>query len=128
MHREIKTAGDWLKTATKIMNIFSKVKQIAEANKDGFTISLLDFQTPKKGYCVAMKMTQDSFGDEGLKRVIEVAMQSTYVVGGWYESESGRFYYDCVMIVDDLQTALSLGRANEQLAIFDIGNAMVIEL
>lgn len=128
MHREIKTAGDWLKTATKIMNIFSKVKQIAEANKDGFTISLLDFQTPKKGYCVAMKMTQDSFGDEGLKRVIEVAMQSTYVVGGWYESESKRFYYDCVMIVEDLQTALSLGRANEQLAIFDIGNANVIEL
>ena len=55
-------------------------------------------------------------------------MQSTYVVGGWYESESKRFYYDCVMIVEDLQTALELGRANEQLAIFDIGNANVIEL
>lgn len=110
------------------MENFLKIKQIAEANKDGFTISLLDFQTPKKGYCVAMKMTQDSFGDEGLKRVIEVAMQSTYVVGGWYESEIGRYYYDCVMIVEDLQTALELGRANEQLAIFDIGNANVIEL
>ena len=110
------------------MNTFDKVKQIAEANKEGFTISLLDFQTPKNGYCVAMKMTQDSFGDERLKRVIEIAKQSTYVVGGWYDNQSKRFYYDCVMIVEELQAALSLGRANEQLAIFDIGNANVIEL
>lgn len=110
------------------MEIFQMIKQIAETNKEGFTVSLLDFRTPKKGYCVAMKMTQDSFGDEGLKRVIEVAMQSTYVLGGWYDRESKQFYYDCVMIVDDLPTALELGRANEQLAIFDLTNANVIEL
>ena len=110
------------------MEIFQMIKKIAEANKEGFTVSLLDFQTPKKGYCVAMRMTQDSFGDEGLKRVIEVAMQSTYVVGGWYDRESKQFYYDCVMIVDDLSTALELGRANEQLAIFDLTNANIIEL
>ena len=110
------------------MNTYQKVKQIAEANKEGFTISLLDFQTPKKGFCVAMKMTQNSFGDEGLKNVINIAMQSTYVVGGWYENQSKQFYYDCVMIVNDLQTAIELGKANEQLAIFDIEKANVIQL
>lgn len=110
------------------MEIFQKIKQIAKECKDGFTISLLDFQSPKKGYCVAMKLTQNSFGDEGLKKVIEIAKQSTFVVGGWYEKSNNQFYYDCVMIIQDLETALQLGKANEQISIFDITNANVIEL
>ena len=33
-----------------------------------------------------------------------------------------------IMIVNDLQTAIELGKANEQLAIFDIEKANVIQL
>lgn len=110
------------------METFQRLKKIAEANRDGFTVSLLDYSTPKKGYCVAMQLTQDSFGDEGLRKVIEIAEQSTFTVGGWYDYQSNQYYYDCVMIVQDLEEALQLGRANHQLAIFDITKARTIEL
>lgn len=110
------------------MKIFKKVKEIAQANKEGFTISLLDFKTPKKGFCVAMQLTQNHFGDEGLKKVIEIAKQSTFLVGGWYNDCENLFYYDCSMIIQDLETALKLGKANQQKAIFDLENQKVILL
>lgn len=106
--------------------MFKKIKSIAEANPYGFTISLLDFSTPKRGYIVAMKQTQDHFGDQGLKKVLEIATQSTFLVGGWKEGD--RFYYDCVMLVEDLETAIKLGKANEQIAIFDLTNGNEIRL
>ena len=109
-------------------NRFTAIKEIAEANPYGFTISIIDFQTPKKGYCVAMRLTQDSFGDEGLKRVIEIAEQSTFTVGGWFDERDNRYYYDCVMIVNDLQEALKIGRANEQLAIYSLDENKEIRL
>ena len=54
-------------------NRFTAIKEVAKANPYGFTISIIDFQTPKKGNCVEMRLTQDRFGDEGIKRVIEIA-------------------------------------------------------
>ena len=99
------------------MNAFNKIKQIAEINPYGFTISLLDFSTPKSGYIVAMQLTQNHFGDDGLKKVIEVA-----------DEKQKQFYYDCVMIVQDLETALQLGKANKQIAIYHIDTQSEIRL
>lgn len=100
------------------METFQKVKEIATANKDGFTISLTDFTTPKKGYCVAMNLTQNHFGDEGLKKVIEIAKRSTFLVGGWYSNK--KFYYDAIMLIEDFETAVKIGKANKQIAIFNL--------
>lgn len=110
------------------MKTFEKVKQIALSNPDGFTVSLLNFEFPTKGICVAMKLTQNHFGDEGLKKVIEIAKQSTFLVGGWFNKKDNQFYYDCVMIVEDLETALEIGKANEQEAIFDLNRFKEIRL
>lgn len=110
------------------METFNKIKAIAKANKDGFTISLIDFQPPKKGFCVAMNLTQDHFGDEGLKKVIKIAENSTFTIGGWFDNQQNLFYYDCVMIVEDKETALKLGKANKQLAIFDLEKKKEIRL
>lgn len=110
------------------METFKKVKAFAKANQNGFTISLLDFSPPKSGFCVAMNLTQDHFGDEGLKKVIEIAKNSTFVVGGWFNKEEELFYYDCVMIVQDKETAIKLGKANKQLAIFDLTKGEEIKL
>lgn len=116
------------KTSTKKMETFQKIKEIANANKEGFTVSLFNFETPKKGYVVAMQLTQNSFGDKGLKKVIEVATQSTFLVGGWFNEENGRFYYDCVMICQNLQEAVKLGKANKQFAIFNLETEEVISI
>ena len=110
------------------MNTFQKVKRVAAANPYGFTISLTTFKAPAKGWVIALKETQNSFGDSGLKRVIEVAARTTQHVGGWKDEKSGRFYYDCVMIVDDEAEAIRLGIENEQIAIYNLETQREIRL
>ena len=110
------------------METFKKIKEIAKANKNGFTFSILENSEPKSGYCVAMNLTQHHFGDEGLKKVIEIAKNSTFVVGGWFNDEDKQFYYDCVMIEQDKETAIRLGKANKQISIYDLNKGQVIDL
>lgn len=110
------------------MDTFQKIKQIAEINKEGFTISLLDFETPKKGFCIAMNLTQNHFGDEGLKKVIEIAKNSTFLIGGWFNPDNQQYYYDCVMIETNEEKALKLAKANQQLAFYDLEKKQVIEV
>jgi len=104
------------------MKRFKKIKELVKAKPYGLTISLTDCTEITKGYAVAMKETQNSFGDEGLKRVIEVAERTTNVIGWWLDTRTNIFYYDCIMIVEDLQEALRLKVENEQIAIYDITN------
>lgn len=90
------------------------------------------------GYAVALAVTQDSFGAEGLAKVVDVIakMQNQgdasrfdgLAFGGWYDSKSGRYYYDATVIVKDRTEALELARVNAQLAIFDLDNLEEIRL
>lgn len=108
------------------MNRIEKIKEIAKVNKDGFTIRLSDFSYVKKGWCVAMKETQNSFGDEGLKKVLSIADETTGIVGGW--SENGKFYYDVVIVVESRDEAIRLGKENEQIAIYNLETFEYIRL
>ncbi|WP_372472627.1 hypothetical protein AB4865_07340 [Capnocytophaga sp. ARDL2] len=110
------------------MKTFEQVKQIAKENKDGFTISLIGSEIPKKGFVVALKETQNCFNDKGLKKVIEVASKTTNLVGGWLDKSENKFYYDAVMIVEDLENAKKLGKENKQLAIFNLETETEIRL
>ena len=109
------------------MKDFKKIKEIAKANESGFTISLTDFNPIEKGYCVAFKETQNCFNDEGLKKAINFAKKTTNIVGGW-KSQDGKFYYDAIMIVEDEKEAVKIGKANGQLAIFNLETKEVIDL
>jgi len=60
--------------------LVAQIKKIAAKNQDGFTILLPNLEHAKKGWVVALKETQDSFGDDGLRKVIEVAKEA---IGGW---------------------------------------------
>lgn len=103
---------------------------IASANKDGYTVNAATLQTVTTGYAVAVKDTQNSFGPEGLANVIRYVENHHEVnaFGGWYNSENGQYYYDATIIVYDLEKALELGRANDQIAIFDLTNCKEIRL
>ena len=50
--------------------LFKAIQAIAEANPDGFTVDLTTLKKVTKGISVAYLETQDSFGEEGLKRVL----------------------------------------------------------
>lgn len=46
---------------------------VAANNKEGYTVDAVTLQPITKGYAVAVAATQNSFGPEGLARVIEYA-------------------------------------------------------
>lgn len=95
--------------------IIQKIKKIAKVNSGGFTIRLSDLQEVKFGWAVGMKETQNSFGDQGLKKVYDVAINSTGVIGGW--EHEGFFFWDSVLIIQDEEEATRIGRENGQRAI-----------
>lgn len=118
--------------------IMSTLAIIAVQNPKGYTVNAATLQPIKSGYAVSLIVTQDSFGPEGLRKVVNVIekMQnqgeaSRYdglAFGGWYDSKSGRYYYDATVIVKDRTEALELARVNGQLAIFDLNNQKEIRL
>lgn len=118
--------------------IISALAAIAAQNPEGYTVNAATLQSVTSGYAVALAVTQDSFGAEGLAKVVDVIekMQNqgetsrfdTLAFGGWYDSKSGRYYYDATVIVKDRTEALELARVNGQLAIFDLDNLEEIRL
>ena len=109
-------------------NLLDAIKLIAKENPEGFTVDLTTLKKVTKGISVAYLETQNSFGDEGLKRVLEHAEKHEKIVGGWLNEDDGYFYYDSVKIYFDREEAIRAGRENEQIAIFDIGNLELIKL
>lgn len=117
--------------------VLSSVAAIAAINPDGFTVNAATLQPVTSGYAVALKCTQNSFGAEGLAKVANVIEElqasgnqngRALAFGGWYDSESGLFYYDATVIYQDREKAIEAGRANEQIAIFDLSNLEEIRL
>lgn len=97
---------------------------IAAKNPEGFTVSRETLTALNDGYAVAMEATQNSFGADGLARVIEFVNNTPGVnaFGGWLDSETGFFYWDATVIVSDRATAEELARKNGQLAFYDLAN------
>ena len=117
--------------------VISTVAAIAALNPEGFTVNAANLQPVTSGFAVALKRTQNSFGAEGLAKVANVIdeLQASgnfngraLAFGGWYDSESGLFYYDATLIYQDREKAIEAGRANEQIAIFDLANLEEIRL
>lgn len=103
---------------------------IAALNPVGFTVDAHTLQPVTHGYAVAMAETQDSFGPEGLAKVVDFAAKDSRVtaIGGWLDTVSGRYFYDAVVIVDDFRLAYELAESNAQLAFFDLDNMQEIRL
>lgn len=108
--------------------LFKAIKRIAEENPYGFTVDLTTLKKVTGGISVAYLETQNSFEDEGLKRVLEHALDHEKKVGGWLDEESGLYYYDSIRIFTDLEEAKRFGRENNQIAIFDLKNLRLIYL
>ncbi|WP_455996900.1 hypothetical protein [Phocaeicola barnesiae] len=117
--------------------VIASVAAIAALNPEGFTVNAANLQPVTSGFAVALKRTQNSFGVEGLAKVANVIDEHqasgnlngrALAFGGWYDSESGLFYYDATLIYQDREKAIEAGRANEQIAIFDLANLVEIRL
>lgn len=103
---------------------------IAAANPAGYTVDSCTLEPLTSGYAVAVAATQNSFGPEGLERVIEYAGTHKEIAafGGWLDEKSGLYYYDAVVICQELTDAMELARVNKQIAFFDLANEKEIRL
>ena len=106
------------------------LQAVATMNPDGFTVNKNTLQPITKGFSVAVAETQNSFGNVGAARVTAYAKAHDEInaVGGWYNTENKQYYFDAVIIVDDLETAKRLGRENKQIAIFNLNTFEEIRL
>lgn len=114
----------------KQTSVLIALASIAINNKDGFTVNAATLQPVKSGYAVAVADTQNSFGLEGLANVVKYVSEHSEIdaFGGWHNSKNNKFYFDATLIIKDLKTAIEIGRANKQLAIFDLTNGVPIDL
>lgn len=108
--------------------LISAILEIANANPKGFTVDLTTLKRITKGISVAYLETQDSFGEEGLRRVLNHALSHEKKVGGWLNEENEQFYFDSIRIFTDLEEAKRFGRENKQIAIFDLKKLELIKL
>lgn len=104
------------------------IKEMAVKNPLGFTVDLTTLKKVTSGISVAYLDTQNCFGDEGLENALQHAMAHDKKVGGWFDDDSGCFYFDSVRIFTDLEAAIKFGRENKQIAIFDITHLKLIKL
>lgn len=110
-------------------NLTSKIKMIASKNPNGFTIDLdLKPINQNAGYLVAIPETQDCFDNEGLEKVVRIAIERNCYIGGWFNPENRKYYYDATFWVQDLNEAIKVAKANKQIAIFDLKNLRSIRV
>ena len=87
---------------------------------DGFTLDLNTMRQPTEGLIVSYKATQNSFDRKSLPAVIKHAREHQNLVGGWYNPENGRYYFDSNRLFpeDSLAAAVEFARANDQHTVY----------
>lgn len=112
-----------------LTNLVNEVYNVAVNNPEGFTLNISNMQLIKSGFVAAYKETQNSFGLDGLKNAIKYALSvGSNIVGGWYNSQNGLYYFDSSKVFDNLPEAALFGLENEQLAIFNLNECKEIKL
>lgn len=112
-------------------NLFTIVSAIAAANPAGFTYNVETNQMQESGYAVALEITQNSHGIDGLESVINIVTSGATgatCIGGWLDESTGLYYWDATVICDTLADAIRLGRINHQIAIFDLNTSAEIRI
>lgn len=112
-------------------NLFTIISAVAAANPAGFTYNVETNGMQESGYAVALQCTQNSHGVDGLESVINIVTSGdtgASCIGGWLDSETGLYYWDATVIIEDRAAAIAFGKMQNQLAIFDLNNLEEIRL
>ena len=111
-------------------DLASKIYNFAKNNPSGFTLNVMTLQPVTTGYIVSYKETQSSFSEIDLQSVITHALTHDGIVGGWYDTESKKYYFDSnkVFSINQLDKAIEFGIKNEQIAIFNLDTLQEIRL
>jgi len=132
--RKTATGGGTKPKMRRITEAASKrAKQLAAMARDGgFTFNPKRSEMRSKGVAVAVgkenerKVRADEFSEESIRQYArdhaELLAQPRHHLGAWRETEKGvdYIYLDVSVVMPSLESAADLGRANDQIGIFDL--------
>ena len=109
--------------------LVSVIWAMGQMYPEGFTLSLDSLRQPTKGLAVSYKATQNSFDKKSLPAVIKHAHAHDNIVGGWYDPEEDKYYFDSSTIFpeDSLEAALAFARENGQHTVYDLGKRINVK-
>ena len=101
---------------------------MGEMHPDGFTIDINTLKQPTKGIAVSYAATQNSFEKKDILNVIKHAKAHNGYVGGWYNPENGKYYFDSTRLFpeDSLTAAMAFARENGQNTVYDLAKGIEI--
>ena len=101
---------------------------MGEMHPDGFTIDINTLKQPTKGIAVSYAATQNSFEKKDILNVIKHAKSHNGYVGGWYNPENGKYYFDSTRLFpeDSLTAAMAFARENGQNTVYDLAKGIEI--
>lgn len=116
-------------TATTV-TLADSVWIYSQTHPDGFTLNINTWEVPTEGITVAYGETQNRHNRDDLDFVVSHALSHAGYVGGWLDTETGRYYFDSVRLFpeDSLAQASRFGRENAQIAIYILSSGKEIRL
>ena len=115
---------------TAYATLADSIWTFSQTHPDGFTLNISTWEMPTEGIAVSYAATQDRHDREDLDFVISHAQSHEGYVGGWLDTETGRYYFDSVRVFpeDSLTQACQFGRENAQIAIYILSSGKEIRL
>ena len=119
----------WTTTATTII-LADSLWTFSQTHPDGFTLNISTWEMPTEGIAVAYSTTQDCHDRADLDFVVSHAQSHGGHVGGWLDTETGRYYFDSIRIFseDSIAQATQFGKENAQIAIYILSSGKEIRL
>ena len=113
-----------------ITSLCDKVWTFSQTQPAGFTLDIRSMIPPGEGISVAYATTQNSHSRDALPAVVFHALSHSGYVGGWLDTTDSLYYFDSIRIFppDSLAAAMDFGRANDQIAIFNLSTGAEIRL
>lgn len=119
----------WTTTVTTI-TLADSLWTFSQTHPDGFTLDINTWEMPTEGIAVAYSATQDRHDRDDLEFVVSHARSHGGYIGGWLDTETGRYYFDSVRVFqeDSIAQASQFGRENAQIAIYILSTGEEIRL
>jgi len=76
--------------------LYNAIWAMGQMYPDGFTLDLNTMRQPEKGIMVSYIATQNSFDKKSIPAVVKHAREHDGLVGGWYNPENGKYYFEDV--------------------------------
>lgn len=98
--------------------VFLKLKVLSFEFPDGTVVGIGTMEPVREGWVVRMRNAGDFEGEDGMKKAISIAEETTKTVAG---SKDGDLeLWDVVAIFNDEKTATIAGKLNGQMSIYQI--------